>query len=202
MGNEDFNSASEVTKEQLDAFLVRGLGMREELNELQFYKDNTVFNWVESYVQQSLDLCLLGKDLDGTFGKKEEASRELLVTGGFEMDRTFEETKPLEVSGADFAAGNKLHLTLTVRIDAKSIDLSMITINGVPLAPELVNKTIIINLHDGFQVDTSKPPVIAGNGLKMQFGNDVKNDESNKMLITLAEFLVNTTLTAEAIILN
>ncbi|MGO4695388.1 hypothetical protein AB4Z50_14035 [Paenibacillus sp. 2TAB26] len=122
---------------------------------------------------------------DGTFGGKEEASRGLLATGGFETARTFEETKHLEVSGAGFAAGNMLNLTLIVGIDVDSIDLSKITINGIALNPKLDSyvlsedkKTIIIKLHDGFQL-TSKTPAIAVNGLKTQFGNGVKNDESN-----------------------
>ncbi|GEM_PF-1064880 len=200
IGNGEFNPSGEVTKEQLATFLVRGLGRGEEPSGLQFSQDSTVSNWAGGYVQRALDLGLLDNNPDGTFGGKEEASRALLVTGGYETARTLEETKPLEISGADFAAGNKLLLTLTVGIDAKSVDLSKITINGVPLNPNLDSfvlsedkKTIIINLHDGFQLDTSKTPVIAVNGLKTQFGNDVKNDESNKIPVTLTEPPVNST---------
>ncbi|WP_405131067.1 S-layer homology domain-containing protein [Paenibacillus sp. FSL H8-0317] len=191
MGNGEFNPEGLVNKEQLATFLVRGLGMEEKVESSSIVG---VSNWAAGYVQKALDLGLLENAPDGTFDGKEEASRGLLVTGGFETARTFEKTKPLEVSGSDFAAGNTLHLTLTVGIDVDSIDLSKITINSVALNPKLDSfalsedkKMIIIKLHDGFQLDMSKTPVIAVNGLKTQFGNDVKNGESKKIPVTLTE---------------
>ncbi len=173
MGDGTFNPAGKVTKEQLATFLVRGLGMDDKAQETSGVGDQTVSSWAQGYVGLALELKLLSNAPDGTFGGNTPADRELLATGAFESARTLEESKPLEVSGADFAAGNKLNLTLTAGADPTSIDLSKITINGVPLNPKLDSfvlsedkKTIIITLHEGFQLDTSKTPVINANGLK------------------------------------
>ncbi|GGD96382.1 S-layer homology domain-containing protein [Paenibacillus nasutitermitis] len=192
-GNGAFNPAGDVTKEQLAKILILGLGEQRGTSTPPV-SDNTVSSWASDYVQRALELKLLENSPDGTFGGKEEASRGLLAMGGFETARTVEKTKPLEVSGADFAAGNKLNLTLTVGVDSDSVDLSKITINGVPLDPKMDSyvlsedkKTIMIKLHDGFQLDTSKTPVIAVNGLKTLFGNEVKNEESNEISVTLTE---------------
>ncbi|WP_229263920.1 S-layer homology domain-containing protein [Cohnella cholangitidis] len=194
MGDGTFNPAGEVTKEQLAAFLVRGLGKEKDVEATPDVADQTVSGWAQGYVNLALELKLLNNAPEGTFGGNAPAARELLVTGAFESARTFEETKPLEVSGADFAAGNKLKLMLTVGVDTGSIDLSKITINGVPLDPKLDSfalsedkKTIIITLHEGFQLDTSKQPVINANGLKTIFGNEMKNEESKPIPVTVTE---------------
>ncbi|MEG0439237.1 MAG: S-layer homology domain-containing protein, partial [Solibacillus sp.] len=112
-GDGTYNPEGNVTKEQLATFLVRGLGKDREASLTTPVSDSTVSNWASGYVSSALQLGLLSNSPDGTFGGKDLASRELLVTGSFETARTIEETKPLEVSGADFVVGNKLHLTLT-----------------------------------------------------------------------------------------
>ncbi|RXZ81029.1 S-layer homology domain-containing protein [Paenibacillaceae bacterium] len=194
VGNGEFHPAGEVTKEQLATFLIRGLGREEEARSAPDVGDNTVSNWAKGYVQLALEQQLLENSSDGTFGGKAEASRELLATGSFESAKRFEATQPLEVSGADFVEGNKLELTLTIRIAENSVDLSKITINGVQLDPKLDSyllsedkKTIIIKLHEGFKLDTSKPPVIVVDSLKTLFGNEVKNEGSKPIPVKVTE---------------
>lgn len=194
VGNGNFDPTGTVTKEQLATFLVRSLGKEEEAKPTPPVSDSTVSSWAKGYVGLALELKLLGNSPDGTFGGKEVSSRGLLATGGFEAARIIEATKPLEVSGADFVAGNKLNLTLTVSVNADSVDLSKITINGVPLDPKLDSyelsedkKTIIIKLHEGFQLDSTKTPVITVNGLITLFGNEVKNEESKAIPVMLTE---------------
>lgn len=184
VGDGAFNPASKVTKEQLATFLVRGLGQEALAQSAPGVGDNTVSDWAQGYVQLALEQRLLGNSINGTFGGTAQASRGLLAAGSFESAKEFEAAKPLEVSGANFVAGNKLELTLTVAIAPNSIDLSKIMINGVPLDPKLDSyvlsedkKTIIIKLHEGFKSDTSKTPVIVVDGLKTLFGNEVKNEE-------------------------
>lgn len=194
VGNGEFSPAGEVTKEQLATFLIRGLGQDAVAMLAPGVSDNTVSDWAKGYVQLALQLQLLNNSSDGTFGGKSEASRELLATGSFESARTFEATMPILVSGADFKAGNKLELTMTVGIDPNSIDLSKIMVNGVPLDPKLDSyvlsedkKTIIIKLHEGFKLDTSKTPLIVVNALKTLFDNDVKNEESKPIPVKVSE---------------
>jgi len=132
-GDGTFNPAGKVTKEQLAAFLVRVLGKQEDVKTTSGADDPTVSDWAQGYVALALQMKLLPAGSGETFGGKEETNRELLVVGAFESARALEESKPLEVSGADFATGNKLNLTLTEGINADSVDLSKITINGVRL---------------------------------------------------------------------
>ncbi|MDQ0090913.1 hypothetical protein J2T12_004339 [Paenibacillus anaericanus] len=194
VGSGEFNPSGTVTKEQLATFLVRVLGQDARAQSAPGVSDGTVSDWARGYVQVALGQGLLSNSSDGTFGGQEEASRKLLATGSFETAKTIEAIRPLEVSGADFTAGNKLELTLTVGIDGSSVDLSKITINGVPLDPKLDSyvlsedkKTIIIKLHQGFKLDTSKTPVIVVKGLKTLFGNEVKNEESTLISVKITE---------------
>ncbi|WP_442602458.1 S-layer homology domain-containing protein [Paenibacillus sp. KN14-4R] len=194
MGNGEFNPAGQVTKEQLATFLVKMLGKGGGAASTPSVSDSTVSNWASGYVALALQLKLLNNSPDGTFGGQAPASRNLLATGGFETAKALETTKPLAVSGADFVAGNKLELTMTIGIDPNSIDLSKIMVNGVPLNPKLDSyvlsedkKTIIIKLHEGFKLDTSKTPVIVVNGLKTLFGNDVKNEESKPIPVKVTK---------------
>ncbi|MNH93396.1 S-layer protein precursor [compost metagenome] len=194
VGSGKFDPSGNVTKEQLAAFLVRGLGLNAEAQSTPGISDSTVSDWAKGYVQLALQQKLLGNSMDGTFGGKKEVSRELLATGAYESAKTFEATQPLEVSGANFVAGNKLELTLTVGIAADSVDLSKITINGVPLDPKLDSyelsedkKTIIIKLRQGFKLDTSKKSVIVVKDLKTLLGNEVKNEESKPIPVKVTE---------------
>ncbi|MCH7323808.1 S-layer homology domain-containing protein [Solibacillus sp. MA9] len=198
VGNGNYNPAGEVTKEQLATFLVRILGNNGEAGSTPTGTDRTVSDWAQGYVAQALQLKLLSNNANGTFGGNTSATRDLLVLGGFETAKTIEGAKPLEVSGADFVAANKLQLTLTVGVNANSVDLSKITINGVPLDPKLDSyelsedkKTIIIKLHEGFQFDPSKTPTITVNGLVSIFGNEVKNEEGKIIPVKVTEPPVN-----------
>ncbi|MBE1555341.1 S-layer homology domain-containing protein [Sporosarcina limicola] len=167
-----FNPADDVTVKQLATFLIRGLGKEEEATD-----------WAKGYVGLALEMKLFATDASGSFEGRQQASSVLLASGAFEAKKMIEVTQPLEVSEAEFMPGNKLELTLTTQVDLASIDLSKITINGVPLDSNLDSfelsedkKTIIIKLHTGFQLDTTKTPVIVVNGLKTLFGNELKND--------------------------
>ena len=201
VGEGRFDPAGKVTKEQLATFLVRALGKNGEVQGTPPVNDSTVSDWAAGYVQQALNLNLLRNSQNGTFGGKSNANRELLATAGFEAARAVEAAKPIEVSGADFLAGNQLHLTLTVGVNANSVDLSKIMINGVPLDSNLNSfelsadkKTIMITLHKGFQLDLSKTPIITVNGLTTLYGNEVRNEASNVIPVKLTVPPVNSAL--------
>lgn len=196
-GDGTFDPAGKVTKEQLATFLVRIIGKDDEAKLASTSSDKTdttVSSWATGYVNLALELKLLDKKTDGTFGGKEDAKRDLLVTGSFETAKNLELERGVEVSGADFVKGNKLNLTLSVNIDIDSIDLANIMINGIALDPKLDSfelsedkKTIIIKLHDGFRLDTSKTPVITVKGLTSVYGNKVESDESKPIPVEVTE---------------
>ncbi|WP_340008877.1 S-layer homology domain-containing protein [Paenibacillus sp. FSL K6-0276] len=191
-----------MTKEQLATFLVRILDKdadaKAKAKAALSVGDPTVTDWAKGYVELALKLKLLNNAPNGTFGGNVPADRELLVKGSFQSAKTLEESKPLFVTGGFFETGDKLNLKLTVQIDPKSIDLSKIKINDVPLDPKLDNfelskdgKTIIIKLHKSLQFDDpSKMPKIDISGLTTLYGNSVKNDERNPIPVTATELLV------------
>ncbi|MBM7565309.1 S-layer homology domain-containing protein [Paenibacillus sacheonensis] len=193
-GEGTYNPAGKVTKEQLATFLVRTLGMDKDAKSTAPVNDQSVSDWAKGYVALALDLKLMGGGTDGTFGGKSNATRDLLVTGSYESAQTLEVKKPLAVSGAEFAAGNKLELTSTTALDESSIDLSKITVNGVALDPKKDSfklsddkKTIIITLHDGFTLDNTKTPVIEATGLKSLYGNEIKKDADKPVPVKVTE---------------
>lgn len=191
MGDGKFGPSVDVTKEQLAAVLVRALGI--DVQSEQGVRDESVSEWAGKYVAAAVNRGLIPNDPDGTFGGSETATRDQVVAGSYETAQTLEASKPLAVSGADFAEGNTLELTLTAAIDGSSVDLSNITINGVPLDPKLDSftlsddkKTIIVKLHQGFTIDTSKTPGISVSGLKTVFGNLVQEPTaSNPIPVTV-----------------
>jgi len=193
VGAGEFNPAGEVTKEQLAAFLVKGQ-MRSIDIEASTSKseDATVSDWAKGYVALALEKKLLNNGSDGTFDGSSKANREQLVTGVYEAKKESTENNPLEVTKAEFVEGNKLNLILTDKVDEKSIDLSKITVDGVPLDPEKDSyqlsadgKTIIVTLNEAFTFNFSKQPVIKVAGLKTPFGNELKQEENKNILVDI-----------------
>jgi len=180
VGDGNFNPGGTVTKEQLATFLVRVLG-QEANSSSPTFQDPTVSPWAKQYVATALQLKLLSAGADGLFSGQTQATRDLLVLGSYEAKKQIESTSPVKVSGADFASDSRLVITMTAGIDGSTIDLSKITINGVPLDPNRDKfvlsddkKTITIILGSGFTLDPSKTPVIEVGGVKSLFGTDVK----------------------------
>ncbi|MBB6691329.1 S-layer homology domain-containing protein [Cohnella xylanilytica] len=180
VGDGNFNPGGTVTKEQLATFLVRVLGQEANASSPTL-QDPTVSPWAKQYVATALQLKLLSSGADGQFSGQTQATRNLLVLGSYETKKQIESSSPVKVSGADFASDNRLVIAMTAGIDGSTIDLSKITINGVPLDPNRDKfvlsddkKTITIILGSGFTLDSSKTPVIEVDGVKSLFGTDVK----------------------------
>ncbi|MFD0672804.1 S-layer homology domain-containing protein [Cohnella sp. GCM10027633] len=83
-GDGKFSPAGDVTKEQLAAFLVKGLGQKNEAEATPGVNDSTVSDWAKGYVALALELKLLKNGADGKFGGSTNATRDLLVTGAYE----------------------------------------------------------------------------------------------------------------------
>ncbi|MDF2962342.1 MAG: S-layer protein [Paenibacillus sp.] len=84
-----YNPAGEVTKEQLAAFLIRGLNKEAEAKEAQGTKDPTVSDWAQGYAALAHQLKLMENGADGMFGGTTAATRELLVTSSYEAKQQY-----------------------------------------------------------------------------------------------------------------
>jgi hypothetical protein len=85
----EFNPAGKVTKEQLAAFLLRGLGKDAEAKATPGVNDDTVSDWAKGYVALALQLKLLSNGADGKFGGTSNATRDLLVLGSYEAKQQY-----------------------------------------------------------------------------------------------------------------
>ncbi|NQX66121.1 S-layer homology domain-containing protein [Paenibacillus alba] len=88
-GPGTYNPAGEVTKEQLAAFLIRGLNKDAEAKGNAGVNDSTVSSWAKGYAALAIQLNLLGNLADGTFGGIAPATRDLLVTSSYAAKQQF-----------------------------------------------------------------------------------------------------------------
>jgi len=90
-GDGIYDPAGKVTKEQLAAFLVKGLGLKKDAQATPGVNDATVSDWAKGYVALALQLKLLSNGSDGTFGGSSNATRDLLVLGSYEAKQQHED---------------------------------------------------------------------------------------------------------------
>ncbi|HZG85881.1 S-layer homology domain-containing protein [Paenibacillus sp.] len=113
-----FNPGGEVTRQELAAFLIRGLGLEEEAKATAPVEDETVGDWARTYVALALEKGIMSNLEDGTFGGTVPATREMLAVAAF--DARPEEAKAsiveAEVIGAKLIAV-KLNRSVDVEAD-------------------------------------------------------------------------------------
>ncbi|WP_207802263.1 S-layer homology domain-containing protein [Paenibacillus xerothermodurans] len=88
-GANSYNPAGEVTKEQLAAFLIRGLHKDAEAKSSQGVNDATVSSWAKGYAALALQLNLMANSAGGTFDGTSAATRELLVLSSYEAKQQY-----------------------------------------------------------------------------------------------------------------
>jgi hypothetical protein len=74
-----YDPAGKVTKEQLAAFLIKGLGLDKDAIATKGTKDETVSDWAQGYVALAIQKKLLTNGTAGKFGGTSFATRDLLV---------------------------------------------------------------------------------------------------------------------------
>ncbi|UQZ84410.1 Endoglucanase precursor [Paenibacillus konkukensis] len=124
----EYNPAGEVTKEQLAAFLLRGLKLDSDAKATPGVSDSTVSDWAKGYVALALEKKLLTNSSDGTFGGTTAATRDLLVLGSYEAKQQY---KP------DF--NGKYAIASLKATDAKELTLEL---NGALSADDAKNLKI------------------------------------------------------------
>ncbi|TDF97555.1 S-layer homology domain-containing protein [Paenibacillus piri] len=136
-GANTYNPAGEVTKEQLAAFLIRGLNKDAEGKAAQGANDATVSGWAQGYASLAKQLKLMDNGSDGTFGGTAAADRELLVTSSYAAKQQYvpgsgSASKPVQPSGGNVISTGDLptyNLNANVKAQAKGV-LQEKTANG------------------------------------------------------------------------
>ncbi len=82
MGEGKFDPAGNVTKEQLAAFLVKGLGLKDQAEKTTGIDDASVSDWAKGYVALAIEKKLVAAE-DGAFGGKANATRQQLVLDSY-----------------------------------------------------------------------------------------------------------------------
>lgn len=131
-----YDPAGQVTKEQLAAFLIRGLGLESEVQKNAALTDNTVSDWAKGYVALALENKLMSNEADGTFGGTNPASRKLLATASYEAKQLFDSTHfDGKYAIASFKAVDANVFTVQLNgavTDLAAVKLSL-TKNGIPV---------------------------------------------------------------------
>ncbi|WP_240419830.1 S-layer homology domain-containing protein [Paenibacillus periandrae] len=108
----EYNPAGKVTKEQLAAFLLRGLGKDAAAKATPGVTDTTVSDWAKGYVALALQLKLLSNGTDGKFAGTSNATRDLLVLSASEAKAQYKPIFNGKYSIASFKATDADKLTL------------------------------------------------------------------------------------------
>lgn len=126
-----FNPSGEITKEQLAAFLLRGLGQNAAAASTPGVNDNTVSDWAKGYVALALKNKLLSNGADGTFSGTSAATRDMLLLGSYEAKKQF--------TPAPVQAVTTVSITKAEAVGAKSIK---VTLNGAIADPAKLNISV------------------------------------------------------------
>lgn len=151
-----FNPSGEVTREQLAAFLIKGLKLETKVKSTAGVKDDTVSDWAKSYVALALELKLMTNGTNGKFDGTSPATRDLLVLSAYEARKqSATAAKPEAVT---------------------KVSIGKAEITGA--------KTISVTLN-GAIADTAKlTATVSKGGTKIE-SNPKWNDNKNQVTLTL-----------------
>ncbi|MCU6792314.1 S-layer homology domain-containing protein [Paenibacillus sp. WQ 127069] len=131
-----YDPTGQVTKEQLAAFLLRGLGLEENAQNITAIQDASVSDWANGYVALALDRGLMSNSTNGTFGGTTAASRELLAMASYESKYQIKSVFSGKYAIASMKATDAN--VLSIRLNGVVADTSAVTFaltkNGLPVA--------------------------------------------------------------------
>ncbi|WJH33948.1 S-layer homology domain-containing protein [Paenibacillus sp. CC-CFT747] len=127
-GAGTFDPGGKVTKEQLAAFLIRGLGQDAQAKKDPGIADSTVSDWARGYVSLALQLKLLESSNTGKFEGRTPAVRETLVLSSYETMQKYAppESDLYAIKSVEAVGARKLavHLTKAGKGTALSFQVS------------------------------------------------------------------------------
>lgn len=146
-----FNPGGQVTKEQLAAFLIKGLKLDAKLKDTKGVQDDTVSDWAKGYVALAIENKLMSNGSNGKFGGTSPATRDLLVLSAYEARKLSEVSKIETVTKVSIA---KAEVT-----GAKTVT---VTLNGAIADTTKLNATVS-------RGTTAVPAAVKWNDTKHQF---------------------------------
>ncbi|NEW08868.1 S-layer homology domain-containing protein [Paenibacillus sp. SYP-B3998] len=123
-GENTYNPAGKVTKEQLATFLVRVLGKDADA-KAKTGTDVTVSGWAQGYVALALELKVLSNGTDGTFGGMANATRDLLLTGAYEAKQQYVPAGKVSVTGAKATGVQKVEVTFNKPVETDKAKMTL-----------------------------------------------------------------------------
>lgn len=93
-----YKPAGEVSRQELAAFLIRGLGLDEDASSATPVDDSTVDEWAKGYVALALEKNLLTNQSAGKFSGKTSATRKMLALASFAAKQILNGTAPEETT--------------------------------------------------------------------------------------------------------
>ncbi|KRF06853.1 S-layer protein [Paenibacillus sp. Soil766] len=85
-----YKPSGAVSRQELAAFLIRGLGLEEDAKNATPVSDSSVDAWAKGYVALALEKNLMTNQEDGTFGGSKSATREMLALASYEAKNLIE----------------------------------------------------------------------------------------------------------------
>ncbi|UUZ83237.1 S-layer homology domain-containing protein [Paenibacillus sp. P26] len=126
-----FNPAGEVTREQLAAFLLRGLNLDTQAKSTPGVSDKTVSDWARGYVALAIEKKLMTSGADGTFGGTSATTRDMLLLVAYEAKKQYIPAKPDTVTKVS-----------VVKAEATGAKTITVTLNGALADTSKLNATV------------------------------------------------------------
>jgi len=173
----EFNPAGEVTKEQLAAFLLRGLGLDSQAKATPGVSDKTVSDWAKGYVALAIQKGILSSGENGEFGGTSAATRDLLVLSSYEAKKQYVPPvgKAVAVLGVEATDASELTVNFSapvsgevkasnfdVKRDGVLVDIDSVKLSEnkkqaiITLKNKLVDATYSVTAKDIEKLDSSK----------------------------------------------
>ncbi|WP_051620543.1 S-layer homology domain-containing protein [Paenibacillus sp. UNC451MF] len=137
-----FNPGGQVTKEQLAAFLIKGLKLDAKLKETKGVQDDTVSDWAKGYVALAIENKLMSNGAGGKFEGTSPATRDLLVLSAYEARKLntvskIETVTKVSIEKAEVTGAKTISVTLNGAL-ADTAKLNATVSRGATAVPATV----------------------------------------------------------------
>ncbi|NOU96817.1 S-layer homology domain-containing protein [Paenibacillus sp. LMG 31456] len=154
---KNYNPSGVVSRQELAAFLIRGLGLDDAAKKATPVTDATVDDWAKGYVSLTLEKKILAKQDDGTFGGSASATRKMLANASYEAKKIFGQAGKTDPSTPTTPAP------------------------GTPAPTTPAPTTPTPGTTDPKPADTTKAGTVSANGKKVLITSDIRDTKNGKL---------------------